>query len=62
MALTVFQGIGILFTIVALCGFINYKWVRLPDTLGITAVGLTLSAIVTAVGVTHPGMTEGHGP
>lgn len=59
MALTVFQGIGILFTIVALCGFINYKWVRLPDTLGITAVGLTLSAIVTAVGVTHPGMTEG---
>jgi len=59
MALTVFQGIGVLFTIVALCGYINYRWVKLPDTLGITAVGLTLSAIVTAIGVTHPGMTEG---
>lgn len=57
--MTVFQGIGVLFTIVALCGFINYKWIKLPDTLGITAVGLALSAIVTAIGVTNPGMTEG---
>lgn len=56
--MSVFQGIGILFTVVALCGFINFKWVKLPDTLGITAVGLALSAIVTAVGVKHPGMTE----
>lgn len=56
--MTVFQGIGILFTVVAICGFINYKWVKLPDSLGMTAVGLALSAAVTAIGVTHPGMTQ----
>ncbi len=57
--MTVFQGIGILFTVVAICGFINHRFIRLPDTLGMTAVGLAISAVVTALGVTHPEMTAG---
>jgi CPA1 family monovalent cation:H+ antiporter len=57
--MTVFQGIGILFTVVAICGFINHRFIRLPDTLGMTAVGLAISAAVTALGVSHPEMTAG---
>ncbi len=57
--MTVFQGIGVLFTVVAICGFINHRITKLPDTLGMTAVGLAISAVVTALGVTHPEMTAG---
>ncbi|HET8747964.1 MAG TPA: sodium:proton antiporter [Ramlibacter sp.] len=52
--MTVFQGIGLLFTLVAIFGYFNHRFVRLPDTLGITAVGLLVSVLATSVEALFP--------
>lgn len=54
--MTVFQITGALFTIVALFGVINYRLIKLPDTLGITAVGLVVCLAVSGLGFYYPGM------
>src|ERR1700744_5943918 len=41
--MTMFQGVGILLSLIAVFGLINQRFLRLPDTLGITAVGLLVS-------------------
>lgn len=62
--MTLFQGIASLFGVVALCCFLNIKWLLKNKTLnlsanaGMTAAGLVLSAFVTAIGVTNPEMTS----
>jgi monovalent cation:H+ antiporter, CPA1 family len=38
-----FQAVGVLLTLIAVFGLINQRFLRLPDTLGITAVGLLVS-------------------
>ncbi|TCP02420.1 cation:proton antiporter [Caldimonas thermodepolymerans] len=52
--MTVFQGVGVLFTLVAIFGYLNHRFVRLPDTLGITAVGLLVSAVVAGIATLFP--------
>lgn len=52
--MTIFQGVGVLFTLVAIFGYLNHRFVRLPDTLGITAVGLLVSVIVAGVATLFP--------
>jgi monovalent cation:H+ antiporter, CPA1 family len=54
--MTVFQTTGALFAIVALFGVINYRLIRLPDALGITAVGLVVCVVISALGFVYPGM------
>lgn len=54
--MTVFQGIGVLFTLVAIFGVINYRFIKLPDTLGITAVGLVTCLGLSILGFYHPGL------
>ncbi|SMG57926.1 cation:proton antiporter [Paraburkholderia susongensis] len=54
--MTIFQITGALFTIVALFGVVNYRLIRLPDTLGITAVGLVVCLAISALGFVYPGM------
>jgi monovalent cation:H+ antiporter, CPA1 family len=41
-------------TVVALSGYANHKLVRLPDTVGITAVALLISVVTVAVGQVVP--------
>jgi monovalent cation:H+ antiporter, CPA1 family len=50
--------IGALLTAVAVLGYINYRVVRLPDTIGITAMGLFASFVLVLVGNTLPGATR----
>ena len=52
--MTVFQGVGALFTLVAIFGYLNHRFLRLPDTLGITAVGLLVSVLVASVATFFP--------
>lgn len=52
--MTIFQGVGALFTLVAIFGYLNHRFLRLPDTLGITAVGLLVSVLVASVATFFP--------
>lgn len=45
-----FQLTGLLLTAVAFLGYLNHRFVRLPDTVGITAVGMACSLIMLVVG------------
>ena len=56
--MTVFEGAGALFTLIAIFGVINHRFIKLPDTIGITAVGLIVSACISVAGFHHPGMVK----
>src|SRR3954467_5051623 len=50
--------LGALLTAVAVLGYINYRLVRLPDTIGITAMGLFVSFVLVLVGNGIPGWAD----
>ncbi|MGH8317086.1 MAG: cation:proton antiporter [Steroidobacteraceae bacterium] len=50
----IFTIVSAVITVVALSGYANYKLVRLPDTVGITAVALLISVATAAVGQLVP--------
>jgi len=50
----IFTIVSAVITVVALSGYANYKLVRLPDTIGITAVALLISVTTVAVGQVVP--------
>jgi CPA1 family monovalent cation:H+ antiporter len=56
--MTVFEGAGALFSLIAVFGVINHRFIKLPDTIGITAVGLIVSACISLAGYRHPGMVS----
>jgi monovalent cation:H+ antiporter, CPA1 family len=47
--------IGALLTAVAVLGYVNYRLVRLPDSIGITAMGLVVSLLLVLAGTAVPG-------
>ncbi|MGH8294434.1 MAG: cation:proton antiporter [Steroidobacteraceae bacterium] len=53
----IFTIVSAVITVVALCGYANYKLVHLPDTVGITAVALLISVAVVAVGQVVPAVS-----
>ena len=53
----VFTIVSAVITVVALSGYANYKFVHLPDTIGITAVALLISIATVAVGQVVPAVT-----
>src|SRR5690606_14675737 len=55
--MTMFQGAGALFALVAVFGYVNHRFVKLPDTLGITAVGLFACLCMSIIGTFHPAAT-----
>ena len=42
-----FQSFSIIFLIAALFGFINYKWLKLPSTIGLMVMALALVILIT---------------
>lgn len=52
--MTIFQLLGMVTTVIALFGYINHRFIRLPDTLGITAVGLVVSTVLVLIGQHEP--------
>ncbi len=52
--MTLFQAIGLVFALVALFGYVNARFFRLPEPIGITAVGLGISLVVAVAGILHP--------
>lgn len=53
--MTIFQLLGMVTTVIALFGYINHRFIKLPDTLGITAVGLVVSSALVLLGQHEPG-------
>jgi len=56
--MSLFQLISLIITLVAIFGYLNHRFIKLPDIIGITAIGLVVSLIVTAIGATNPAVTE----
>ena len=45
-----FQVLAILVTLTAIFSFLNYRYLRLPNTIGVMAIALVLSLIVLILG------------
>jgi monovalent cation:H+ antiporter, CPA1 family len=56
--MSLFHVISLIITLVALFGYLNHRFIKLPDIIGITAIGLVVSVIVTAVGATNPDVAK----
>ena len=56
--MSLFELIGALVTAVAVFGYINHRFIRLPDTIGITAMGLLVSLALAVLGRHVPGAAE----
>jgi CPA1 family monovalent cation:H+ antiporter len=50
--------IGVLLTAVAVLGYVNHRFIGLPDTIGITAMGLLASLVLALAGNAVPGATQ----
>jgi len=53
-----FEIIAVLTTTLAFFGYVNHRFIRLPDTVGITAMGLVLALVLALLGPHLPGVTE----
>lgn len=51
-----FTTITILVTISALISFLNYRYVKLPGTIGIMVIAITLSILIMIAGKSFPAM------
>jgi len=56
--LSLFQVAGIVITLVAVFGYINHRLIKLPDAIGITAIGLVVSLTIAIGGTRFPGASE----
>ncbi|MDA3921355.1 MAG: cation:proton antiporter [Salinisphaera sp.] len=48
--MSLFHAVGLIITLVALFGYLNSRFIGLPDVIGITAIGLVVSVAVAIVG------------
>ena len=53
--MSLFELIGVLITVTAVLGYFNHRFVRLPDTVGITFMGLLATLVLTLIGRFVPG-------
>jgi monovalent cation:H+ antiporter, CPA1 family len=56
--MTLFELIGALTSLIAVLGYVNHRFVHLPDTIGITAMGLVLSLLLALAGSRFPGVVS----
>jgi Na+:H+ antiporter len=55
---SLFHAVGLLITLVALFGYLNHRFVRLPDAIGMTAIGLIVSIAVVGYGRFDPTVAQ----
>jgi CPA1 family monovalent cation:H+ antiporter len=53
-----FQLIGLVVSLVAFFGYLNHRFVKLPDTVGITAIGVVVSLAAVLVANHDPGIAR----
>jgi CPA1 family monovalent cation:H+ antiporter len=52
--MSTFEVISAVIALVALCGYLNHRFIRLPDTIGITVIGLLVSLAMVGLGAAYP--------
>lgn len=52
--MSLFQGAGALFSIIIIFGYLNQRYLKLPDTLGMTAIGVFAAASFSILGWVVP--------
>jgi len=55
---SLFHAMSLIVTLVALFGYFNCRVTRLPDIIGITAIGLVVSIIVAIIGTYNPAVAS----
>jgi len=55
---SVFHAMSLVVALVAVFGYLNHRFIRLPDVVGITAIGLVAALCVTAYGAYDPAVVE----
>jgi CPA1 family monovalent cation:H+ antiporter len=55
---SLFHAMGLIVTLVALFGYFNCRVTRLPDIIGITAIGLVVSIVVAIIGTYNPAVAS----
>ncbi len=53
--MSLFELIGLMLTATAVLGYVNHRWIHLPETVGITFMGLLATLVLTAIGGVVPG-------
>jgi monovalent cation:H+ antiporter, CPA1 family len=56
--MTVFQIIALLFTLTALFSYINYRYIKLPATIGVMLIALLVSLALIVIGLFVPWLEE----
>ena len=56
--MSLFEILAVLTTTVAVFGYVNHRFIRLPETVGITAMGLVFALVLALLGPHLPGVTE----
>ena len=56
--MTVFQIIALLFTLTALFSYVNYRYIKLPATIGVMLIALLVSLALIVVGLFVPWIQE----
>lgn len=49
---------AILLTLAALFSYVNYRWIKLPTTIGVMLIGLAMSLLLIGIGQFSPSLTE----
>lgn len=52
--MTVFTGISIIITLSALLGYMNYRWLKLPSTIGVMILSLTVGIALKILDSFYP--------
>lgn len=56
--MTLFQIIAVLVVLAALFGYLNYRYIGLPSTVGLMVMALALSGVLEGLGALGFGMEE----
>lgn len=56
--MTAFQIIAILISLTALFSYLNYRWIKLPATIGVMLIALIVSLCLIGAGVFAPGVRD----
>ncbi len=52
--MTLFELFGLVITLIAVLGYLNHRFLKWPETIGITALALVLSMGITGYGLVNP--------
>lgn len=56
MSMQLYNALAIITVLAALSGYINYRFIRLPDIIGVMLISLVASLAILGIGLIQPGI------